>query len=64
MDQGPSFYRENIIRITLVNEKGHLVLESLVAPLATITESRAFIHGIEIYEYENALDFKALKALI
>lgn len=64
MDGGPSYYIDNVIRISIVNEEGNLVLESLVHPLFPIQESRAFIHGIEIDETEKALDFKILKGIL
>lgn len=58
MDGGPTFYRDNVIRISIINEEGNIVLETLMKPLCEVLESRAFIHGIDWFEYEHAIDFK------
>ena len=64
MDGGSSFYTENIIRISLINEQGNIVLDTLVKPLVKVSQSRSFIHGIEMHEYEKAPEFQVIQSLI
>ena len=42
-----------VIKVSLVNEHGHVLIDTYVNPEQEITENLSDIHGISIDEYQN-----------
>jgi hypothetical protein len=64
MEGAKSPYCDTVVRVSVVNQYGGIVVDTLIKPLHSVIQQRGAIHGIHQKDYKNAVDFKAVELMI
>lgn len=64
MEGVKSPYCDTVVRVSIVNQYGGIVLDTLVKPLHLVNQPRGAIHGIDQRDYKNAVDFKDVEDMV